>query len=143
MSHEKFPTAATESADASEEKFESTSAIEERLDELGWTEEQLGGFISAIQTMANVMTRGNGGDPTGKMNFDLAITKDEEGREVAAVTIAGAGKGLDSEQISELIDTGKLFMNVFSEASPEFFADQNKVILRRKKDRAPETDLIG
>jgi hypothetical protein len=142
MSHEKFPTAMPESADASEEKFESLSAIEVRLVELGWTEEQLGGFISAIQTMADAMARGNGGGPDGKMNFELAIAKDEDGGEVAEVTIAGEGKGLGSEQISELIDKGELFMKVFAEASPEFFTDQNKVILRRKKNLAPETDTI-
>jgi hypothetical protein len=33
-------------------------------------------------------------------------------------------------------------MKVFAEASPEFFTDQNKVILRRKKNLAPETDTI-
>jgi hypothetical protein len=128
---------------AFEQRFETPDAVGASLLERGWTKEQLGKFPVAMQTMADAMAHPpEGGSAAGKMNFDLAIADDEDGDEAATVTIVGEGKGLGPEQISELIDKGELFVEVFTQADPEFFVDQNKVILRRKKSRAPEVDTI-
>ena len=125
-----------------EQRLETADAVGACLLERGWTKEQLGNFPSAVQAMADAMIRGNGGIPAGQVYFEVAMTGGEDGEDVAEVTIVGEGKGLDPDQLSELIEKGELFVKVFTQADPEFFADQNKVILRRKKNRAPEADTI-
>lgn len=115
---------------------ETVAGVESRLAELGWSKDQIGNFPAAIQTMADAMARG------GNVGIELNTIPGENGEEVAEVTLAGEGEGLDPSQLQELIEKGELFIKVFTEADPEFFAGQNKVILRRKKDRAPETDSI-
>lgn len=128
MSLEKF--SAIEDASGGEcnfaEALGSADAVGARLVELGWTKEQMGSFASAVKTMAEMMKGAT---------IELAVTKDENGNDVAEVTISsdGEGGGFDLERIP---------MKVFVEADPEFFAKQHKVILRRQKDRALETDSI-
>jgi hypothetical protein len=144
-SPEKFSSAAaaeseSQSEGVREQKLETVDAVRVCLLERGWTKEQLGNFPSAVQAMADAMARSDEGIPAGQVHFELAITGDEEGEDVAEVTIMGEGKGLDPDQLSKLIEKGELFVKVFTQADPEFFADQNKVILRRKKNRAPEVD---
>jgi len=138
-----FPAAAeseSQSEGAREQRIETADAVGACLLERGWTKEQLGKFPSAVQAMADAMTRDNEGIPAGQVHFELAITGNEEGEDVVEVTIVGEGKGLDPDQLSKLIEKGELFVKVFTQADPEFFADENKVILRRKKNRALEAD---
>jgi hypothetical protein len=146
MFHKEFFPAAAESEDKSEgtheQRLETADAVGASLLERGWTKEQLGNFPSAVQAMANAMIRGNEGIPAGQVHFEVAMPGGEDGEDVAEVTIVGEGKGLDPDQLSKLIEKGELFVKVFTQADPEFFADQNKVILRRKKNRTPEADTI-
>jgi hypothetical protein len=142
MPPEKFPSA--ENENTAEGAIETAGDVETRLIELGWTKEQVGDFAEAIQTMANEMTsdgEASQASAVPEANFELNIVKGADGDEVAEVTIVGEGRGLSPEQLSKLIDGGEFFMKVFTEADPEFFAGQNKVILRRKKNREPEPDI--
>jgi len=131
---------------------EAAGAVEARLAQLGWTEEQLGNFRLAISdAVANAIVHGNEGDLAKKVNVELNI-KNEDGEEVAEVTILDEGNGLDPNQIPDptrdegLLEghgRGVYFMRVFTDADPEFFEGQGKVILRRRKNRPVETDTIG
>jgi hypothetical protein len=139
MSPERIPNAPYQ--EMSKEKMETGADVEARLLRLGWTEEQVGKFAAAIQTMADAMIRGNAEGAAGPLSIELAIIPGDEGEEVAEVTLEGAGKGMGPEQIAGLIDNEELPVGLLTEASTEFFADKNKVVLRRKKDRPVEVDI--
>ena len=138
-----------ESTPESAEK--AASIIEASLTRLGWTDEQLGNFRLAVsEAVANAVVHGNERDPAKKVNVELGI-KNEDGDEVAEVTILDEGKGFNPNQIPDptreegLLEghgRGVYFMKVFTDAEPEFFEGQGKVILRRRKNRPVETDNI-
>jgi serine/threonine-protein kinase RsbW len=136
-----------------EKALEVADAVEARLTQLGWSEEQLGNFKLAIhEAMVNAVVHGNEGDPAKKVNVELSMTKDADGEEMAEVTVVDEGKGFDPSQVPnptraeglmEGHGRGRFFMKVFTDSEPEFFEGQGKVILRRKKNRPQETDTIG
>lgn len=148
MTAEKFPMGVfggdAERADTVAQRFETADAVGARLIEQGWSEEQLGRFVSTMRMMADaVIAHGNeAASAAGEINFELTVTKDEDGGEVAEVTIAGEGNGFGPEQIAQLIDRGELPVEAFDRDTTQFFEDQNKVVLRRKKDIVSETDTI-
>jgi len=128
--------------------MESADAIEARLAELGWTEEQLGNFKVAIhEGIVNAAMHGNEGDPAKKVTVELVVTKSADGEEMAEVTIMDEGKGFDSknipdptqdERILEKSGRGIFIMAEETDVAPEFFPNQGKVILRRRKDHASD-----
>jgi len=125
-----------------ERSFETADGIGACLLELGWTKEQLGNFPAAMQKMADAMSRGNKEGASEKINFELNVLNDENGGEIAEVTLAGEGESLGPERIGELIEKNELPVTLLTEATTQFFSDENKVILRRKKERAVEMDTI-
>lgn len=122
--------------------FETAGDIEIRLIALGWTKEQLGDFAQAVQEVADAIAQGNEGDSARKADIGLEVMNDQNGGEEAVVTIAGEGRGLGPEEISKLIDGQKLSMKALDASTLEFFADQNKMVLRRKRNLPPETDSV-
>ncbi len=140
MPPEKFPL--TDREGASERGGETAGDIEARLVARGWTKEQLGDFAQAIREVADVIAQGNEGDRTDRVDIGLEIISDEDGGEEAVVTITGEGQGLGPEEISKLIDGQKLSMKALNASTLEFFADQNKIVLRRKRNLPLETDSV-
>jgi serine/threonine-protein kinase RsbW len=132
--------------------LEAADVLEDRFVELGWTEEQLGQFKLAVHEAAvNAVLYGNENDPSKKFGIELNMTKDEHGEEMAEVTIWHEGKGFDPGKIPDPTEgdalmeghgRGVFLMKMLSDAEPEFFTDEPKVILRLKKNRKPETDTI-
>ena len=135
-----------------EKAMEVADAVEARLGELGSAEKQLDNFKLAIdEAIVNAAMHGNEGDPAKKVTVELNMTKDEDGEEVAEVTILDEGKGFDPSEITDSTaeeglmksdGRGVRLMKVLTDTEPEFFPGQGKVILRRKKNRKPETDSI-
>jgi serine/threonine-protein kinase RsbW len=133
-----------------EKAMEVADAVEARLGELGWTEEQLENFKLAIhEAIVNAAMHGNEGDPTKKVTVELNMTKDENGEEMAEVTILDEGKGFDPKQIADPTEEAGLMksdgrgirlIKEVTDTEPEFFPGEGKVILRRNKNHKPETD---
>ncbi|MGD1003281.1 MAG: hypothetical protein ABR884_01770 [Minisyncoccia bacterium] len=106
--------------------FETPEALGAHLRELGWAEDQVAGFIVAIRAMLEKMSANT---------IELTVKTDEGGEEMAEVTLTGEGSGLDAPQLTEIAAKEEFPLEILDNADVEFFAGENKVILRRKKDR--------
>lgn len=135
-----------------EKAMEVADALEARLVELGWTEEQIGNFKLVVhEGIVNAVVHGNNGDSTKKVKVELAMTKDNDGEEMAEIIIMDEGTGFDPNEVPNptdekgLLEThgrGLFIMTVGTDVAPEFFKGEGKLILRRRKNRKPETDSI-
>ena len=74
-------------------------------------------------------------EKTSADKVELTIKTDEDGEEMAEVTLTGEGVGLDAPQLTEITGKEEFPMEVLENADVEFFTGENKVVLWRKKDR--------